>query len=152
MSRWLFSTTMVLTVMLAGFSATAQDAGSKPLDGKEAVALFDGKTFNGWEGNLKVFRIEDGAIVGGSLDNPQIMNEFLCTTRQYGDFELTLKFKLLGKDANGGVQFRSRRVGKGYAVIGYQADLAGGAWGRLWEEGGQKRPHFLAGTTGQDRQ
>ena len=30
--------------------------------------LFDGKTFAGWEGNLEVFRIEDGAIVGGSLE------------------------------------------------------------------------------------
>ncbi len=36
---------------------------AEPADG---VALFDGKTFAGWEGNLKSFRIEDGAIVGGA--------------------------------------------------------------------------------------
>ena len=30
--------------------------------------LFDGRTFDGWEGDTKnSFRIEDGAIVGGSL-------------------------------------------------------------------------------------
>jgi hypothetical protein len=29
--------------------------------------LCDGKTFDGWEGNRQVFRIQDGAIVGGSL-------------------------------------------------------------------------------------
>jgi hypothetical protein len=28
--------------------------------------LFDGKTLTGWEGNEKMFRIEDGAIVGGN--------------------------------------------------------------------------------------
>ena len=31
-----------------------------------AAALFDGKSFAGWEGNLKHFRIEQGAIVAGS--------------------------------------------------------------------------------------
>ena len=35
----------------------------------EPVSLFDGKTFAGWEGNNDVFRIEDGAIVGGSLEH-----------------------------------------------------------------------------------
>ena len=30
------------------------------------ASLFDGKTFNGWEGNLALFRIESGAIVGGN--------------------------------------------------------------------------------------
>ena len=32
------------------------------------LSLFDGKSFEGWEGDTeKMFRIEDGAIVGGSL-------------------------------------------------------------------------------------
>ncbi|OYV86295.1 MAG: hypothetical protein B7Z73_12010 [Planctomycetia bacterium 21-64-5] len=75
------------------------------------VSLFDGKTFHGWEGDTKnTFRIESGAIVGGSLDAKVPRNEFLCTTKEYGDFELRLKFKVLGKGANAGVQIRSRRV------------------------------------------
>jgi len=36
------------------------------------------------------------------------------------DFEVRLKFKLLGKDVNGGVQFRSDRVPKSNEMIGYQ--------------------------------
>lgn len=42
----------------------------------DPVSLFDGKTFKGWNGETsKVWRIIDGAIVGGSLEgNPQ--NEF----------------------------------------------------------------------------
>ncbi len=41
---------------------------SAPLVAEER-ALFDGKTFDGWEGDTeKTWRIEDGAIVGGSFD------------------------------------------------------------------------------------
>jgi hypothetical protein len=40
------------------------------------VPLFDGKTFNGWEGDLNWFRIEDGSIVAGSLERDKILNSF----------------------------------------------------------------------------
>ncbi len=105
----------------------------------EEVALFDGETFTGWEGNLDVFRIEDGAIVGGSLREGLPHNEFLCTTREYGDFELRLKFKLLGEGANAGVQIRSRRIPDHYEVCGYQADLGDGWWGSLYDESRRNR-------------
>jgi hypothetical protein len=100
----------------------------------KAVALFDGKTFAGWEGNLSMFRIDDGAVVGGSLKKPIPRNEFLCTRRQYADFELRLKFKLLGEGVNAGVQIRSQRVPNHHEVSGYQADLADGYWGCLYDE------------------
>ena len=60
--------------------------------------LFDGKTFTGWEGNQGVFRIEDGAVVGGSLKANVARNEYLCTKKRYRHFEVRLKFKLLGED------------------------------------------------------
>ena len=60
------------------------------------IPLFDGKTFDGWEGNQKIFRIEDGAIVGGRLDGPIKHNEFLTSKNEYDNFELRLKFKLFG--------------------------------------------------------
>jgi hypothetical protein len=40
---------------------------------------------------------------------------------------------LLGTDANGGVQLRSRRV-PGNEVAGYQADLGQTYWGNLYDE------------------
>jgi len=109
-------------------------ADDQPADRGKFVPLFDGKTFQGWEGNLKVFRIIDGAIVGGTLEKPLAHNEFLCTTKQYGDFELRVKFKILGKGANAGVQVRSKRIPNHHEVIGYQADLADGYWGCLYDE------------------
>ena len=64
------------------------------------VRIFDGKTFNGWEGDTnRTFRIEEAAIVGGSLKAKVLRNEFLCTTRPYTNFVLQLKFKLLGGPA-----------------------------------------------------
>jgi hypothetical protein len=97
--------------------------------------LFDGMTFSGWEGDIgSSFRIEDGAIVGGSLDAPIARNEFLCTTRRYGDFVLRLECKVAG--ANGGVQFRTERVPGSAEVCGYQADMdaSGVYWGCLYDE------------------
>ena len=101
------------------------------------VPLFDGKTFEGWEGDTKkTWRIEDGAIVGGSLSAVVPRNEFLCTTKTYGDFELKLSFKLLGdrKHVNAGVQFRTKRIPKHHEVIGYQADVGQHYWGALYDE------------------
>ncbi|HVA47889.1 MAG TPA: DUF1080 domain-containing protein [Pirellulales bacterium] len=107
------------------------------------VSLFDGKTFDGWEGDTKkTFRIESGAIVGGSLNEKVPRNEFLCTTKEYGDFELRLKFKVLGKGANAGVQIRSRRVPNHHEMIGYQADLGQDWYGSLYDE--SRRAKMLA--------
>ena len=77
-----------------------------PLCRGESKSLFDGKTLTGWEGDTKnTWRVEDGSIVGGSLEKVVPRNEFLCTTKTFGDFELKVKFKLLGEraKANAGV-------------------------------------------------
>ncbi|MFA6240799.1 MAG: DUF1080 domain-containing protein [Candidatus Hydrogenedentales bacterium] len=111
----------------------------------ESKPLFDGKTFSGWEGDLAVFRVEDGAIVGGSLKAPVARNEFLCTAESYGDFELTLKVKLLGKDANAGIQLRSKRISNDFEMIGYQADMGQNYWGCLYDE--SRRKKVLTGPT-----
>ena len=104
------------------------------------ASLFDSKTFNGWEGNLALFRIKSGAVVGGTLAAKIERNEFLCTTREYKDFELRLKVKLLGGDqANAGVQFRTKRIPNHHEVIGFQADMGAGWWGALYDESRRKK-------------
>jgi hypothetical protein len=115
------------------------------------VRLFDGKTFTGWEGDQKIFRIQDGAIVGGSLDKKVPHNEFLCTTRDFGDFELRLKFKVLGQGANAGIQFRSRRIPNHFEVSGYQADLGDGWWGSLYDESRRKKTLVKADSAAVDK-
>src|SRR5215212_7421980 len=110
----------------------------------ERVRLFDGKTFKGWEGDTnKTFRIEDGAIVAGTMEAKIPRNEFLCTTRNYTNFVLRLKFKLVGKGANAGVQFRTKRIPNHHEVSGYQADMGDPSWwGCLYDE--SRRNKILA--------
>lgn len=100
----------------------------------KSVSIFDGKSFAGWEGPVESFRIEDGAIVGGNLKTAIPKNQFLSTKKRYGDFELRLKFKLVGERANAGVQFRTERIPNHHEVIGYQADMGGKYWGALYDE------------------
>ena len=107
---------------------------------RKPVAIFDGKTFKGWEGDLTIFRIQDGAIVGGSLKDKIVRNEFLCTTKTYDDFELRLKVKLVGgESANSGIQFRTRRIPNDREVSGFQADLGQGYWGSLYDESRRRK-------------
>lgn len=107
----------------------------------KATPLFDGKTFQGWEGDTnKTFRIQDGAIVGGTLNDRIPRNEFLCTTRTYTNFVLRLKFKLLGEGANAGVQIRTKRIPNHHEVIGYQADMGDPSWwGCIYDESRRNR-------------
>lgn len=91
--------------------------------GTEEIALFDGESLQGWEGNPDFFRVEDGAIVAGRLMAAIPQNEFLSTEKEYTDFDLRLKAKLVGPGENGGVQFRSRRVEDSSEMYGYQADI-----------------------------
>jgi hypothetical protein len=119
-------------------------AGSGVAEG-ERVSLFDGKTLAGWDGDTKnTWRIADGCIVGGTLEKKVPRNEFLATTKSYGNFVLRLKFKLLGDPkkgfVNSGVQIRSQRIPNNYEMIGYQADLGDPTWwGSIYDESRRKK-------------
>jgi hypothetical protein len=129
--------TSVVALMVVATVAVV--AAQKPGSSKP-VPIFNGKTLAGWEGDQNIFRVQDGAIVGGTLANKIARNEFLCTTKTYGDFELRLKVKLLGGDAaNAGVQFRTARIPNDHEVSGYQADMGTGWWGSLYDESRRKK-------------
>ncbi len=108
-----------------------------------SVALFDGESFAGWEGDtVDTWRIENGAIVGGTLTETVPHNMFLCTTDTYEDFVLTFQFKLEGTEGfvNAGVQFWSERLDDpAYEMIGYQADMGDGYYGALYDESRRRR-------------
>ncbi|MCJ7467501.1 MAG: DUF1080 domain-containing protein [Maribacter sp.] len=112
-------------------------AGHGQTEGKTR-ALFDGKTFKGWQGDtLNTWRIEKGVIKGGSNQTVVPHNDFLCTDRSYSNFILKLKIKLTGNEGfiNSGIQFRSKRLeDPDYEMTGYQADWGAGYWGSLYDE------------------
>jgi hypothetical protein len=115
-------------------SVSATRAAEKP----KTVSIFDGKTFQGWEGDTnKTWRIKESAIVGGTLTAQVPHNEFICTLRSYTNFVVRLKFKLVGTEGfvNGGVQVRSKHIANPpYELSGYQADMGDGWWGSLYDE------------------
>ncbi len=105
------------------------------------VPIFNGKDLAGWEGDKKLWIVEDGLLIGRS---PGIKhNDFLATTKEYGDFILRFQIRLKPNNANSGVQFRSKRVPNSHEVCGYQADVGGAWWGKLYDEA--RRGKVLAG-------
>ncbi len=114
------------------------------------VQLFNGKSFKGWEGDtLHTWRIQDGALVGGSLTEKVPHNEFISTTKSYDNYILKLKFKLTGQEGfiNGGVQFHSQRISNPpYEMTGYQADIGKGYWGSLYDESRRNKLLAIADT------
>ncbi|MBL9173164.1 MAG: DUF1080 domain-containing protein [Verrucomicrobiales bacterium] len=101
------------------------------------IALFDGKTFTGWDGDTnRIWRIDDGALVAGDLKSMVPRNEFVATTRSYTNFVLRAQFKIEGSEGfvNGGIQIRSQRIPNHNEMIGYQADIGEGWYGCLYDE------------------
>lgn len=131
MSRLLPCAALLWTLTLSAPLATAEDKESK--DGFQAI--FDGKTLEGWKGNEKFWSVKDGCITGQTTaDNKTDGNTFLIWKDQVADFELRLKFKIVG--GNSGIQYRSSDKGN-HVVHGYQADIDSGDQyiGILYEEG-----------------
>ena len=99
--------------------------------------LFDGKTLSGWEGDAKIWRVEDGVLTGGSLMETVKRNEFLATTRDFTNFIVRFKIKLTGTNGfiNSGFQIRSQRVPDNSEMAGYQCDFGEPNWyGAIYDE------------------
>lgn len=98
-------------------------------------ALFNGKDLKGWKGDSKLWKVQNGEIVGNTEGATLTDNTFLISENAYGDFVLKIKAKL--RNHNSGVQFRSEEL-PNFVVKGYQADMAENAWwGSIYEEKGR---------------
>jgi Domain of Unknown Function (DUF1080) len=100
-------------------------SGQPPKDG--FTQIFDGKTFNGWEGDTSIWRIENGVIIGETSARTRLKsNSFLIwTAGQSNDFELKLEFRI-SEEGNSGINYRSERVkDHQFALKGYQVAVDG---------------------------
>ncbi|MCC6488315.1 MAG: DUF1080 domain-containing protein [Candidatus Hydrogenedentes bacterium] len=99
---------------------------------EEFKPLFNGKDLTGWDGDSRLWRVENGEIVGSTEGVKIEHNTFLSTKEAYSDFILKAKVKL--RNHNSGIQFRSEQH-PDYVVGGYQADIAEQTYfGMLYEE------------------
>jgi len=73
------------------------------------IDLFDGSTLNGWVhmNGAHRFTVEDGAIVGRTVESSASMNSFLCTLQEFDDFELELE-TTIDRVTNSGIQIRTQ--------------------------------------------
>ena len=120
MKTYKLLTFVAAIILLSGFTITKlKDDGFKP--------MFDGKTLNGWEGDPKYWRAENGEIIGEITPETIIkVNTFLIWKGGHpADFELKVNYRISAK-GNSGVNYRSVRVDSlPYALKGYQADIDG---------------------------
>jgi len=130
-----------LLVLFLGCLSLFAQAAPPAVDPARMKPIFDGRTLDGWEGDPKLWRVEDGCIVGGSLTETLKQNEFLATTKRFTNFVIRAKFKLIGTGfVNSGIQIRSERVPNNSEMAGYQCDIGDPTWwGSIYDESRRNR-------------
>ena len=99
---------------------------------KQPAPLFNGKDLSNWWGEMSLWHVENGQIVG-KTDKGIKRNEFLKSKESYGNFRLVVKMKLVPDTANSGIQFHSELFHEN-EMSGPQADAGKGWWGNLYGE------------------
>ncbi|HYW47023.1 MAG TPA: DUF1080 domain-containing protein [Bryobacteraceae bacterium] len=106
----------------------------EPATGDEAgfQLIFDGKTLNGWEGDPKYWRVENGTLVGEITPDMLIKSNTFIIWRGGApkDFELKADYRITS-GGNSGINYRSVVVpdavtpSNKFAMRGYQFDIDG---------------------------
>jgi hypothetical protein len=117
-------------------------------------ALFNGKNLDGWEGDPKYWRVEDGNLVGEITPQTVVKSNTFIIWRggRPKDFELKVDYRMTA-GGNSGINYRSVVVpdpvtpSNKFAMRGYQADIDGKNvyTGQNYEEKGR----LFLGTRGQ---
>lgn len=83
--------------------------GDQPQVSHDWIELFDGTTLNGWVhlNGAHTYTVEDGAIVGRTVESSASMNSFLCSLQEFDDFELELE-TTVDRITNQGIQIRTQ--------------------------------------------
>jgi len=105
----------------------AEGQAGVPADEPGFASIFDGKTLQGWDGDARIWRVENGAIVGEVTPELNLKtNSFLIWRGGTpGDFELKAEYRISSK-GNSGIQYRSIELPDiRFAMKGYQADIDG---------------------------
>lgn len=120
----------------------------EPVEGGEPgfQPIFDGKSLDGWEGDPKYWRVENGSLVGEITPETVVRSNTFIVWRggRPRDFELKLDYRIT-PEGNSGINYRSAIIpdpvtpANKFAMRGYQCDLDGGKRypGNNYEEKGR---------------
>lgn len=104
------------------------------------VPIFDGRTLDGWDGDTRYWRVEDGVLVGEITPATIVKRNTFIIWRggEPADFELKLEYRV-SADGNSGVNYRSVQLADApWSLAGYQADIDGeGRGGARFRHTGQ---------------
>jgi hypothetical protein len=112
--RCIAACAVVLSIVGLVRAEDAKTVGLSPDEVKDGyVSLFDGKTLDGWQGDVKGYPVENGTMVckGGDL----------YTTKEYANFVLRFEFKL-PPGGNNGVGIRTPTEGTA-AYVGMEIQI-----------------------------
>jgi len=112
---------------------TGDESGFKP--------IFDGKTLNGWEGDPKYWRVENGILTGEVSPETILQRNTFIIWRGGApkDFELKVDYRITTA-GNSGINYRSAVLPDApFAMRGYQCDIDGrnNYTGQNYEERGR---------------
>jgi len=134
---------LLVMALCAGWAAAQERAAAKPPAIPEQagepgfVSLFNGKDLTGWDGDPRLWSVQDGAIRGQTTREKPARGNTFCVWRggKLKDFILKIKFRI--QNGNSGIQYRSKEVQK-WRISGYQAEVCnGGGVGFLYHERGR---------------
>lgn len=119
---------MKLSLLLLSLFAVIAPAFSqqKPAEADDFTPLFNGKDLTNWDGDPKLWKVENGVIIG-TCTGPEspLKNSFLIWRGgEVKDFELRATVRVIG-DNNSGIQYRSRPFPEAgpWGITGYQSDI-----------------------------
>lgn len=130
----------LILALLTASSAFAQPGLPGPLPEAGFAPIFDGKTLSGWDGDPRLWRVENGVIVGETTPAtiPKQNSFLIWRGGRPADFELKAEYRLA--EGNSGIQYRSVELPDiRWAMRGYQADIDAEQQytGQIYEERGR---------------
>ena len=136
----------IVSLLLVAVLGAAGQSVVSPEEKKDGFqSLYNRRNLRQWKGDRRLWRVNNGVIVGSTDDLQIPANTFLIHKKEFGNFHLKLQVKL--RNGNSGIQFRSEEL-PDFVVRGLQADMAeGNWWGSIYDEKG-KRGVIVNGWTG----
>lgn len=129
--RYFYWVWIFFAIGVVGCNATQRQNGTKSIShiNTEIRSIFNGQNLDGWDGDQRFWRVENGMIIGEVTDQNVAelkQNTFLIWKGgKPANFELIATYRI-SKEGNSGIQYRSEMVdGIPYAMKGYQIDIDG---------------------------
>ena len=131
MRRSIYLSAVILGLVMASLAPGDDWAASVKFPVSEKpVPLFNGKSFDGWEGNTgengtpRYFTIKDGVIVArNESDNAPAVSNYLLTKKHYRNFRLVFEGKLAESKMHSGIAVWGKKYDKDGQPYSYQGHL-----------------------------